>query len=487
MEKPMAPDERDRRFDKALARHLRATAPSGQAAGGSPDSLAQRRACPDAETLAAYHERSLLPEESNSWKSHITACAHCQEVLAQLAATEGIPLQAVEKQAVPARQEAVPMVAQRNVEAITVRAPGNDQSVAGAVLPKKPRAPRSSGVRWRWLAPAGAIAAGLLVWIALRENRPLPVSQPDGIQVARNQEAVPPPPALVQPPASPPQSRGTISKPPSANDELTSLNGRAESPAAKQRQKLESHAESKPARAMASLEKESDARKDVGREVSDERLRSSDKSDLDGKAAAAGALQEKVELPRPAQSQTANDQRQNQYNYNAPKVPGPAPLAQAETVKKMKTAPPAPAPEAAGRAAAGWSGATATQLVSAYDAGLIFAPGSKMVWRAGRAGRIEFSADGGVSWSRQTSGVSLDLLTGAAPSDRVCWIVGRVGAILLTTDGGAHWRRVPAPISDDLDGIHATDALHATIWNVQNKKTFETSDGGQTWNRVAKE
>jgi photosystem II stability/assembly factor-like uncharacterized protein len=115
---------------------------------------------------------------------------------------------------------------------------------------------------------------------------------------------------------------------------------------------------------------------------------------------------------------------------------------------------------------------------------LISPPGSSVIWRAGRSGLIEFSKDGGSSWSRQSSGVLADLLTGSAPSDKVCWIVGRVGAILLTTDGGAHWTLISSPLSEDLGGIRATDALHATIWNARNTKSFETSDGGLTWNRV---
>jgi len=57
-------------------------------------------------------------------------------------------------------------------------------------------------------------------------------------------------------------------------------------------------------------------------------------------------------------------------------------------------------------------------------------------------------------------------------------------AILLTTDGGAHWTLVSSPLSEDFGGIRATDALHATIWNARNTKSFETSDGGLTWNRV---
>jgi len=62
----------------------------------------------------------------------------------------------------------------------------------------------------------------------------------------------------------------------------------------------------------------------------------------------------------------------------------------------------------------------------------------------GRSGLIEFSKDGGSSWSRQTSGILADLLTGAAPSDQVCWIVGSAGTILLTTDAapiGRSFRR----------------------------------------------
>jgi photosystem II stability/assembly factor-like uncharacterized protein len=125
------------------------------------------------------------------------------------------------------------------------------------------------------------------------------------------------------------------------------------------------------------------------------------------------------------------------------------------------------------------------QVIASSNPRLISAPDASFIWRAGRAGLLEFSSDGGSSWSRQTSGVLVDLLAGSAPSDQVCWIVGRVGAILLTTDGGAHWKTVTPPISEDLGGIRASDALHASIWNAKNTKTFETSDGGLTWQRIA--
>src|SRR5882724_12718830 len=98
MEKPMAPDERDRMFDKALARHLRSAAPAGEAADISSPSASQSSACPDSETLAAYHERSLFPEQLNALKEHIVGCAHCQAVLSQLEATDEISVQAAERE-----------------------------------------------------------------------------------------------------------------------------------------------------------------------------------------------------------------------------------------------------------------------------------------------------------------------------------------------------------------------------------------------------
>src|SRR5260370_10506525 len=92
------PDGRERSFDKALARHLRSAAPAGQAAGMPGELASQGGACPDPETLAAYHERSLLPEQLNSLKEHIVGCPNCQTVLAHLATTHEIPLQTAEEQ-----------------------------------------------------------------------------------------------------------------------------------------------------------------------------------------------------------------------------------------------------------------------------------------------------------------------------------------------------------------------------------------------------
>src|SRR5712671_752524 len=121
-------DDRERTFENALARHLR---PSG-----TPG------ACFDAETLAAYHEQSLAPEVMASLKAHISECARCQQILAQLQTTDEIPL---------ASDIAQPQAAAAKTAVRLIPA-------------RKPRL-------WRWVAPAGALAAALLVWVAVHENK----------------------------------------------------------------------------------------------------------------------------------------------------------------------------------------------------------------------------------------------------------------------------------------------------------------------------
>jgi hypothetical protein len=469
----MASDERDRRFNKAIARHLRSAAPSGDAADRAADSLPQRASCPDAETLAAYHERSLPPEELNSWKEHIVGCAHCQELLAHLELTDEIPLHAAEEEEVFAMTDAQHSAAARSIEAL----PRPSASGQGQ------RAERFYGkVRWRWFAPAGAIAASLLVWIALHENHRPGLPSSDEIKMAKNQEPpAPAPPLATRVPPAEPREQLTLPKSPSVTDEIVSSNRRAGAETLKQRQVAGYSAKVVPAK--PSSDKESSARKDAERNSPVDLLRDEKQADLDAKAA-TDAVQQKIEVQAQAPAQDQNLQVQNQNN--PPKAPGPAPLGQANAAKRMKAAP-SPPPAAPAGVVSGYAGGAVSEMVMVSDSRLITAPGSNFVWRTGRAGLIEFSKDAGRSWSRQPSGVLVDLLTGSAPSGSVCWIVGRAGAVLLTTDGGAHWKLVSSPLKEYLGGIRATDALHATVWNVRSTKSFTTSDGGLTWNRLAKE
>src|SRR5438034_5553905 len=76
--------EEDRKFDAVLGGFL----------VGGLRVPAGNLHCPESDVLAAYHERSLLPEEMNPWKEHIVGCARCQAVLAELGATDSLPVRA---------------------------------------------------------------------------------------------------------------------------------------------------------------------------------------------------------------------------------------------------------------------------------------------------------------------------------------------------------------------------------------------------------
>src|SRR5262245_30832529 len=109
----MAPDDRDRTFEKALARHFRAGASGSNAPAGAGESAPPDNPCPNAEILAAYHERLLTPEQMLSFKQHIAGCSRCQEILATLEATDDLllPTDSAGKARETARQNVVTMPA----------------------------------------------------------------------------------------------------------------------------------------------------------------------------------------------------------------------------------------------------------------------------------------------------------------------------------------------------------------------------------------
>jgi hypothetical protein len=429
----MALEDRERNFEKALARRLRADAAASD--------------CPDAETLAAYHERSLSAEEMNAWKQHAAACSNCQEILAQLEKTDAIPVGA------GAGQEAAALVP----------------------LQRKPKLTRA--LYWRWLAPAGALAAGLLVWVAVHEKQPAKVTQTAKIEVAENRPPVATPPnelpATVEGEKAKrlaPSSKGTL-----GTDKRAAASGA-----------LQNHkAESAPKEAAALSEgafAESD-RKDADVRVVAQAPQAATESV--GVGGVAGALKSKQTEELPVQERETANRVQSQASPAKTAAGGPAPLAQAES-KMMKEAPPAPAaPETALEQSSGLRNAPAFRMTKSRSPHSVPAPGGKVIWRVGMAGLIEQSTDGGVTWTPQTSSTTADLFLGSAPSEQVCWVIGNGGTILRTADGGAHWISVASPISQNLGLVRASDALHATVWDLSRRHSFQTEDGGATWTQVS--
>ncbi|HVH50319.1 MAG TPA: hypothetical protein VM781_01535, partial [Candidatus Bathyarchaeia archaeon] len=169
----MAAEDRDRLFEKALARHLR-----GDVGGYS--------ACPDAETLAAYHEGALSTEEVSAAKQHFTGCARCQDVLAQLEAAQSVSElrnqegELADVGATPRPQNG-DVYGGASVPGIAARAP-KETKIGVARFPAKKK--------WllRWAAPAGAVAAGLLLYVGLRDYRSTARKAEPATEIAENRE-----------------------------------------------------------------------------------------------------------------------------------------------------------------------------------------------------------------------------------------------------------------------------------------------------------
>jgi hypothetical protein len=417
---PMALDDRERSFEKALARGLRANAAAA--------------ACPDAETLAAYHERSLTPAEVNTWEQHIAACVSCQEILAHLEATDEIAV-------------------------------GTDQHQNASAVVSLPRSLKQQrATHWRWLAPAGALAAGLLVWVAVHEKQPAKVMQPANIEVAENRQSAPPPP--IETTATVDREKAEKLAPSSKAN--TATDDRAAASGVLQNRKAELAAKVVPAPPEGDFAKSD--RKDADLNTVAQAPMVVTESPSVGGLADASKSKQTEELPM----QQRGVDNLVQLQTSAPKPaggaagPGPFPQMETKSVAAGKSASAAPSPAAA-----------ETLELSAGS------PGGKVIWRLGAAGLIELSTDSGLTWTAQTSGTTADLFLGSAPSEQVCWVIGIGGTILRTADGGTHWLSVASPISQNLGLIRASDALHATVWDLSRRHSFQTADGGVTWTQVS--
>jgi hypothetical protein len=494
----MAPDDRDRTFEKALARHLRSSASSGpdaNALAGAPaDPSAE--SCPDPEILAAYHDGSLSPEERNLWKRHVVGCDRCQFVLACLETPLDTPVHVETKETVLAGREPAP-------------------AEAGAVARKPVAVPiRQGSARWLWLVPTGAIAAGLLVWVSFEERRPVEVRTSSPVEIAKNRQspsvapsAEPAPPVAgerkeTDQRAAP--SVGGVAGAASANRDLDSERLRNQVQLTQQSPfraaAKAAHGPSLPAQ----KQEQQMARIASGDARAFDQKKLDAQSLLDETRRSAGSLAKQVPaspLP-PAPLPSSEPSFLADGSVPAPRKDKAAPAAAPPTASNLPSLKQSSrdletlaasggsledsaAPESKVRA----QERAVTRAAVFLNPHVFWAPGGREAWRIGPAGSLEHSKDKGLNWIPQISGVYTDLLAGSAPSAKVCWIVGTSGTILRTTDGGTHWIKLDSPVTRDLAGIRAADAMHASIWFVTDPetglvKTYQTTDGGATWSLV---
>lgn len=464
----MPSEDREHLFENALAHQLRADASSQPVSG----------ACCDAEILAAYHERSLSTEEMTSVQAHVGECEHCRQILAHLAATDEIPV------AVP---RPIPEVI-----------PASKPNLRITPAPRRPY--------WRWVAPAGALAAALLVWVTVHENRSLRLPSP------APQSSVAPMETAKDQPASPPQSTGASipaarSRETPPSEGVSTPQPALSSPSAPPVETLNSLHSKQKARASAAKKRPAPDDSDLFA-LNPPEANAAD-AERDSKTFSHGVANEAVAVES-APLQAATDKMAKA---------APEENASRKRDRAASTSPlPPPSPGVAGGAAvaapaqAAQTQRSATETVEVSDAVIqqqqiagmsrfdrkaemrlakvlaevtISAPGGRASWRVGPAGFIQFSSDSGKTWAVQPSGVIADLFSGSAPSDQVCWIVGAGGTVLVTTDAGTHWQKVSAPAQVDLRSVFAVNARSATVSS--GNDSYQTNDGGATWKKLPPE
>jgi hypothetical protein len=143
-------------------------------------------------------------------------------------------------------------------------------------------------------------------------------------------------------------------------------------------------------------------------------------------------------------------------------------------------AAPAPPPAAAPSPAAPPPAAALARRLEAAASVELVSPNPQIRWRIGPGALVQYSADGGATWTMQQTGASTELTAGSAPTAEVCWLVGRGGLVLRTTDAGRQWQRVPFPETVDLTALTASTARNATVVLADGRR-FATENGGMTW------
>ena len=445
----MARDDREHTFEKALARRLRADKSATSGAAG--------HRCADAEVLAAYHERQLTPEEMILWKEHISSCSRCQEILANIQATDAVPFNAADLPLISAEQK----------------------------TPVLQIAKSRRGRIWLWTAPAGAIAAALLVWITLQQK-------PGQFEMAKNQPAASPLPRADSPAESAPASPQPEAK--REAEKSSSLRPRSETSASGMRPKRSAE----PTAPRPALKPPENERDDRALDSFDDRS-----SSTLGSPQAQGALSNRLKelskkdaaAPTPPALMSESVTVNTQAAEVAAEAAAPSPSAKITNTKaaKAKTGmSSSPELQARGKQEVqqigGMSRFSEPKLVllaNSKSPVTIATPNKKVSWRVGRAGSVEHTEDAGVTWSIQTSGVVNDLVAGSAPSDSVCWVVGQLGTILRTTDGGATWTKLQSPVNEDITSVFAVNPEQATISTAH--ASYQTADAGATWNKLPPE
>ncbi len=447
----MAPEDREKSFERALAHKLRKSA-----ARDTSPSLCSPAGCPDVETLAAFHDCLLDAQQAILCKEHVVSCSHCAEIVSFLETAEEIPLSGEMPENF--NESVLP---QTVAASLPVAAQAREVIAAQSSERSAKRGRDGRGIFSRWLVPIGAIAAVSLVSacvVYFGRHKSAGSEIAANKMTARNQS-----------------SRSFANEASTAKSSGANLG--VEETRKKQAAESADQLTANPAPTPA-VAPEADAKKD---------------------SAAQSAAAEKTA----SASKAGDAQRQTSEAANTPVIVAAAPpppksqnaASSADVINSALQDSKEPGSGGGSfQSPAALKAKQSAGIVSGARAASAFGPDSakfrevtitsrdgNSLWRLRSGGVIEHSVDGGSMWLPQVSGISTDLLAGSSPSEKVCWVVGRAGTILLTTDGGGHWTKIDSPTPDDLGYVTATDDQSVRIADIANRRRFSTSDGGQNW------
>jgi hypothetical protein len=442
----------------------------------------------------------LSAEEMVSLKSHIMACPSCQEILATLEVTEAIPLEARDTDKTFSRKANVALRAVQGSQVLS-SVSGEEAPTARRSIVREMPKPKSYV---RWAAPAGAIAAGLLIWIAMSESwkaqkMAKPASVP--VEVAENPQAKQPQPE--------PGVAEMVRVPNSQAEEKTQ------------------HADNELDKQIAGLR----AIDKDGQSLSRSRV-NRNAAPQHGPAMMQNQVQNQI------QNNGNVNQSQDAFVFNAPagspQLTSPRPNLPAKSAAKSQVAvavppPPAPAPSATGgiggNAVGGErkdqkvSSATGKAEVAA-EAGAVAdaknVSGDSTTKLSANARSIEETRkfEGGVAADASTTArkekqaaeagraqlkksdtaIMSDAMTSASLRDsdefqlsvlrttnaKVFWVISREGEVFRSEDGGKSSRKQEIPLGIKAITGSAPDAK--VCWILAEKGVaVRTADGGEHW------
>jgi photosystem II stability/assembly factor-like uncharacterized protein len=105
-------------------------------------------------------------------------------------------------------------------------------------------------------------------------------------------------------------------------------------------------------------------------------------------------------------------------------------------------------------------------------------------WAVGQGGKVLTTANGGTTWTAQTSNVATDLRDVCFVNSETGWAVGTNGTIIATTNGGKTWRPQNSGVSNT--SINGVAFANASVGYAVggNGLILRTGDAGNTWNQL---